>query len=46
MADLVRGRGADIQPWLAEAGLCEAQLDEAVVTLGFSGVPPFSAGVR
>ncbi len=35
MADLVRGRGADIQPWLAEAGLGEARLDEAVVTFSF-----------
>lgn len=35
MADLVKGRGADIQPWLAAAGLAEARLDEAVVTLSF-----------
>lgn len=39
MADLVKGRGADIQPWLAAAGLAEARLDEAVVTLSF---PVFS----
>ncbi|HEX5276982.1 MAG TPA: AraC family transcriptional regulator ligand-binding domain-containing protein [Fluviicoccus sp.] len=39
MADLVKGRGADIQSWLAVAGLAEARLDEAVVTLSF---PVFS----
>jgi len=35
MIDLVRGRGADVRPWLAEAGLDEEQLDEAVVTKAF-----------
>jgi AraC-like DNA-binding protein len=35
MTDLVRGRGADVRPWLAEAGLDEAQLDDAVVTKAF-----------
>lgn len=35
LADLMRGRGADIRPWLAEAGLAETHLDEAVVTLAF-----------